>query len=60
MTRKARSINWNGLAVVSTTTGGSIPSPVETWKQALEIFNLAAADAALVSEYRRKLASALH
>ena len=23
-------------AVVSTTTGGSIPSPVETWKQALE------------------------
>jgi len=26
-------------AVVSTTTGGSIPSPVETWKQALEIFS---------------------
>ncbi|ODS60076.1 MAG: nitrate ABC transporter, permease protein, partial [Acidovorax sp. SCN 65-108] len=24
-------------AVVSTTTGGSIPNPVETWKQALEI-----------------------
>ena len=26
-------------AVVSTTTGGSIPNPVETWKQALEIFS---------------------
>lgn len=26
-------------AVVSTTTGGSIPSPVETWKQALDIFS---------------------
>jgi len=32
----------------------------EARKQALEIFNLAAADAALVSEYRRKLASALY
>src|SRR3990172_771964 len=38
----------------------------KTWKdgaarlQILEIFNLAAADAALVSEYRRKLASALY
>jgi putative thioredoxin len=29
-------------------------------RQVLEIFNLAAADAALISEYRRKLASALH
>ncbi len=32
----------------------------EARKQALEIFNLAAADVALVSEYRRKLASALY
>ena len=32
----------------------------EARKQALEIFNLAAADAVLISEYRRKLASALY
>ncbi len=32
----------------------------EARRQILEIFNLAAADAALVSEYRRKLASALY
>ena len=32
----------------------------EARNQVLEIFNLAAADAALVSEYRRKLASALY
>ena len=32
----------------------------EARKQALEIFNLAAADTALVTEYRRKLASALY
>jgi len=32
----------------------------EARKQALEIFNLAAADAALVAEYRRKLAAALY